>query len=158
MHDLIDEKRENDRKEQNLVVLLMENKDECHALDQDQKHYVESMDKGHEKMMEELKQSMIDLMMKITLDDHRDLQMQRDEQFALMQHNLSNDIVLNVRKGKLEKLIDEHTEYDELDDELRYRKYSLIMDNNHIYMFSILEPKSIESTDEIQLNETKTYR
>lgn len=144
MHDLIDEKRENDRKERNLVVQLMENRDECRALDQDQKRCVESMDKVHEKMMGESKRSMIDRLMKTTLDDYRDHLMKRDEQFALMLRNLSNDIVLNVRKETLEKLIDEHREYDELDDELRYRKYSLIMDNNHIYKFSILEPKSIE--------------
>ena len=91
-------------------------------------------------MMEEWKRSMIVRLMKIMLDDHRDHLRRRDEQFALMQHSLSNDIVSNVRKERLEMLIDAHKEYDELDDELRYRMYSSIMGNNHIYRSSILEP------------------
>jgi hypothetical protein len=51
------------------------------------------MDMVHEKMMEVLKQLMIHLQKKIMLDDHQDHLMIQDEQFALMQHNLNNDIV-----------------------------------------------------------------
>jgi len=32
-------------------------------------------------------------------------------------------------------------EYDELDDVVQYHKYLLLMDNNHICKFLILEPK-----------------
>ncbi len=39
-------------------------------------------------------------------------------------------------------LIDEYKEYDELDDGIQYHRYYLIVDNNHIYMFLILEPKT----------------
>ncbi len=37
-------------------------------------------------------------------------------------------------------LNDEYMEYDELDDVVQYHKYYLLMDNNHIYKFLILEP------------------
>jgi hypothetical protein len=39
-----------------------------------------------------------------------------------------------------ENLIDVYMEYDELDDVVQYHMYSLLMDNNHICMFLILEP------------------
>jgi hypothetical protein len=44
-------------------------------------------------------------------------------------------------------LNDEYMEYDELDDGIRYHMYLLIMDNSHIYMFLILEPKIEELND-----------
>lgn len=95
----------------------------------------------HEKMMEELKQSKIPLLMRKVSDDHRDLRMKQDERFAWKQHNLDNDIVLNVRREIFENSIDEHMEYDELDDVVQYRRYLLLMDNNHICKFLILEPE-----------------
>ena len=42
-----------------------------------------------------------------------------------------------------ENLIDEYMEYDELDDVFQYHMYLLLMDNNHICKFLILEPKQI---------------
>jgi hypothetical protein len=47
-------------------------------------------------------------------------------------------------------LIDEYKEYDELDDGIQYHRYCLIMDNNHIYKFLILEP---EEEEEMKRNE-----
>ena len=134
--------RENDRIRQNLAVQSMVYIGECHALVQDRRRYVELTDMVHERMMEESKQSRIQLLKKTTLDDHQDHRTTQDERSAWTLRNLNSDIVLNVRIEISENLIDEYKVYDELDDDVQYRKYWLLMDNNHICKFLILEPRS----------------
>ena len=140
--DSIDDRRENDRRERSPVVHPMENRAECRASLRDRRHCVGLVDKGRERMRGESKRSTIQWRKRTVSDDRLDRPKTPDGRFASRRHSSSNGIVSGVRRERSESSIDEHMEYDELDDEARYHKYSSPTGNSHTYRFWVLEPKN----------------